>query len=139
MPVFVHLAYIFGNCLYTIFKWIVGMNLFLTLIIWFRTLFLLPIGAVQAGKNVYYASPFYCWFKRGSYQEQRITSDLKGSSDVDPEYSFKKAATSSTFILLCIWMAIANLNLTFCVFTWAQFTRYVDITRYKARLIDNTV
>ena len=110
------------------------MNLFLTLIIWFRTLFLLPIGSVKSGMNVYHASPVYRWFTLGFDQKGKSSSQLQ-AADLDPKYSFKQAAGSTTFILMVIWMSIANMNLTFCVFTWAQFTRYVDITKYKAWLI----
>ena len=106
------------------------MNLFLTLIIWFRTLFLLPIGSVKSGMNVYHASPVYSWFNLGSHQRRQSTS-LHQTANLDPKCSFKQAAGSTTFILMVIWISIANLNLTFCVFTWAQFTRYVDITKYK--------
>ena len=103
------------------------------MIIWFRTFFLLPIGWVQKDMNVYHASPVYCKFKIKENQEKQRKAHGK-TLDVAKQGTFKQAVLSPTFILLSLWMAIGNLNVTFCAFTWGQFTRYVDVEEYKVGL-----
>ena len=77
-----------------------GMNLFLTLIIWFRTFFLLPIGWVRGGMNVYQSSPVYCKLK--IFRNRRSQSVVhQGELDVERVGTFRQAG-------------IRDLKATFC-------------------------
>ena len=45
------------------FKLIVGMNLAMTVIHWFRTIFLMPVQKVDPKSPPFYTSPYYKWIR----------------------------------------------------------------------------
>ena len=112
------------------FKSIVLINIGLTSVLWFRTLFLMPIGWLKENTNVYQASPVYNKFKISqitrleSAKNRQLEKDQVGDSFCDN-------ALSVQFILCNIFISFTNLNNLFCAFTWGQYTRFVDHENYK--------
>lgn len=116
------------------FKWIVGIDLLLTIIIWLRTIFLMPVGWVRLScwVNVYHTSPIYCKLKiiKASRRQSAVVFADIALLSVD---TFKKVVFSADFILLLAWLSAVNLEVFFFISTWGQFTRTVDSTNYKDR------
>ena len=115
------------------FKRIVLINIGLTSVLWFRTLFLMPIGWLQENTNVYQASPVFHKFKISqvtrleSAQNQQLEKGKVGDT-------FGDNALSVSFVLCVIFISFTNLNNKFCAFTWGQYIRSVDNRDYKERL-----
>lgn len=109
------------------FKWIVCSNLIVTIVLWARTCFLMPVGWTEKGANVFHLSPFYNKFNVAIVKRDGKTK----SENVSTFATFKSAASSTGFILMVVWISVANLNCIFGTFTWGQYTRYVDEGGYK--------
>lgn len=112
------------------FKYIVYGNIMFTLVMWLRTLFLMPVGWTKKGESVYKLSPFCNRWPTLNGMKR----DLKKTANSEND-SFKTSATSAGFVLLVIWIGFENLNILFCTFTWSQYSRLVDELSYK-HLVD---
>lgn len=115
------------------FKWIVGANLLLTIPVWLRTLFLFPVKRFELGMTVLDASLLGRRFKKSAEIEN---VEIQNSENAEKDDSSKKESAwvyfkDLNFVVMIIWIVLANLNVLFCTFTWNAYTRQVAGENYQ--------
>ena len=115
------------------FKWIVGANLLLTIPVWLRTLFLFPVKRFELGMTVLDASFLGRRFKKSAEIEN---VEIQNSENAEKDDSSKKESAwvyfkDLNFVVMIIWIVLANLNVLFCTFTWNAYTRQVAGENYQ--------
>ena len=117
------------------YKTIVAINLCFSLVQWVRSFFFMPLAWVDTKIAPFYQSPFYrrsLWPKadiesKGAHQNIR-TMVLESTSPW-------KIVASIEFVLFLVWAALGNLDSIYIIFTWSQFSRYVQYETYT-ELVD---
>ena len=98
-----------------------------------RTLFLFPVKRFELGMTVLDASFLGKHFTKSAKIE---TVEIKDSENVEKEDLGKKESAwvyfkDINFVIMIIWIVLANLNVLFCTFTWNAYTREVAGSDYQ--------
>ena len=105
------------------FKAICALNLSFTAVHWVRTFFLMPLAWVKQEIAPYYQSPFY---RRSLWPTAEIEAKRQKRLGVELDISPKQIIFSLEFMLFLAWVCVGNLDAIYTIFTWSQFSRYVQ-------------
>jgi len=117
-------------------KFIILFNFAMTLVIWLRSFFLMPLTWVDPDIAPFYNSPFH----RGTInplgdarakEQTKQESESKGNSQSVAQYVW-----TPEFILLMIWASFGNMDITFISFNWNKFARIVSGDDDYLELVD---
>ena len=125
------------------YKWIILINIFLTIPVWLRTFFLFPVIRFKTGTNAFFRSfigRMILSRKEKSAQRMSTWSEVNRERNIEKEkVKFKdvrKQCSDINYILMVVWIVQAALNLLFCVITWNSFTRLVAKDNYQKHVDD---
>lgn len=108
-------------------KYIMLFNLTMTLVIWLRSLFLMPLTWVDPELAPFYNSPFYRGTVNplGDAKSKNLEKHESVSKDEQSNQPVMKYVWTPEFILLMVWASFGNMDITFISFNWSKFARIV--------------
>ena len=108
------------------FKSIITFNLMMTMIIWLRSFFLMPLAWVNSEIPPFYVSPFSRRTLNSMPDSREKELNRKESVAAGTSKSATNYVCSVEFVMFLIWVSIGNLDAIFISFSWNKFARIVS-------------
>jgi hypothetical protein len=110
------------------YNWIIGFNIFLTIPVWLRSIFLFPEMQFKENQSSFSQSFFRNKLRKIAVEKKPKEKKLKTENE--------RPYFEASYILMVIWIVFAYLNVFFAIITWNSYTRLVAGVNYKKHVDD---